>query len=83
VAAGTRIVAVVVSLECVGLQMGQAHDMALSNTYQARSDRTVAQSMATTGSPELLNGLSNKDSGRNHQLTLMDTIALGITQALP
>ena len=44
------IFGVLASLIFVGLQMKQAHEIALSNTYQSRSDATVDAMMAVTGS---------------------------------
>lgn len=69
------IFAVVASLIFVGLQMKQTHEIALSSIYQSRSDTTVGQTMATTGSPELLIALSKVYSGRDHELTLPETVA--------
>ena len=57
---------VVASLIFVGLQMKQTHEIALSSIYQSRSDTTVEQSMATTGSPELLRALAKVYGGREN-----------------
>jgi hypothetical protein len=77
---------VVASLVFVGLQMKQTHEIALSSIYQSRSDTTVEQSMATTGSPELLNALSKVYSGRDHELTMPESVAfehyLGATMTM-
>ena len=80
------IFAVVGSLVFVGLQMKQTHEIALSSIYQSRSDTTVEQTMAATGSPELLTALAKVYSGRDHELTLPETIAfeylLGATMTM-
>jgi hypothetical protein len=66
---------VVASLLFVGLQMKQTHEIALSSIYQSRSDATVEQSMATTGSPELLSALSKVYRGREHELSMPEAVA--------
>ena len=77
---------VIASLVFVGLQMKQTQEIALSSIYQSRSDTTVEQSMATTGSPELLNALSKNYSGRDHELTMPEAVAfehyLGATMTM-
>ena len=57
------IFGVLASLIFVGLQMKQAHEIALSNTYQSRSDATVDAMMAVTGS---FNSSFGALSGRQH-----------------
>lgn len=66
---------VIASLVFVGLQMKQTHEIALSSIYQSRSDTSVEQSMATTGSPELLNAISKDYTGRSHELTMPEAVA--------
>lgn len=67
---------VIASLIFVGLQMRQSHEIALSNTYQSRSDATVEAMMATTSSPELLAAISKTYRGRSDELKMSEAIAL-------
>jgi hypothetical protein len=67
---------VIASLIFVGLQMKQAHEIALSNTYQSRSDATVDAMMATTSSPELLAAISKVYEGRSDELEILEAVAL-------
>ena len=66
---------VIGSLVFVGLQMKQAQEIALSSIYQARSDASVAMSMASTNSPEVLSALAKAHSGRLDQLSMREAIA--------
>ena len=67
---------VIASLIFVGLQMKQAHEIALSDTYQSRSNGSVDAMMATTGSPELLVAISKVYAGRSEELEMPEAVAL-------
>jgi len=66
---------VIASLVFVGLQMKQAHQIALSEIYQSRSDASASISISTVGSPELLAALSKVYSGRPTEMTMPEAIA--------
>ena len=67
---------VIASLIFVGMQMRQAHEIALSQTYQARSDATTEFTMATTGSPELLSAIVKIYQGTPGEVTPVEGVAL-------
>ena len=67
---------VILSLIFVGLQMQQTHEIALSATYQARTDTAVELSMGPIGSPEYLSGAAKVNSGNVDSLTKEEHIAL-------
>ena len=66
---------VIASLIFVGLQMKQAHQIALSEIYQSRSDASTSMSMSTVSSPELLSALSKSYGGRADELTMPEAVA--------
>ena len=55
--------------------MKQAHQIALSEIYQSRSDASASISISTVGSPELLAALSKVYSGRPTEMTMPEAIA--------
>ena len=67
---------VIASLIFVGLQMQQAHQIALSEVYQSRSDASVSMSMSTVSSPELLSAVAKAYSDRHGDLTMPEAVAL-------
>jgi hypothetical protein len=77
---------VIASLIFVGLQMKQAHQIALSEIYQSRSDATASMSISTATSPELLAAISKIYSGRSTEMTMPEAVAfehyLGATMTM-
>jgi len=67
---------VILSLIFVGLQMRQTHEIALSATYQARTDTAVELSMGPISSPEYLSGIAKIFSGDEDSLTREEHVAL-------
>jgi len=67
---------VIASLIFVGLQMQQTHEIALSNTYQARAHASVERNMAAVTSPELLSAEAKIWVGKNDKLTAHEIVAL-------
>jgi len=65
----------IASLIFVGLQIRQDHQIALSGTYQARSDATVESSYAAINSPAFLNAAAKLYAGRPEDLTSQEAIA--------
>ena len=66
---------VIASLMFVGLQMRQAQQIALSDTYQARSAATVEALVAAIGSPEFLTASAKIYTNRSDELTLQEAVA--------
>lgn len=67
---------VILSLVFVGLQMQQTHEIALSATYQARTDTAVELSMGPISSSEYLSGTAKIYSGNADSLTNEEHVAL-------
>lgn len=67
---------VIASLMFVGLQMKQTHEIALSNTYQARAHASVERNMAAITSPVLLSAEAKIWIGRTDKLTAHEIVAL-------
>lgn len=66
---------VIASLIFVGLQMKQTQQIALSSTYQARSDATVESLSAAIGSPEYLSASAKVYANRSDELTMQEAVA--------
>jgi hypothetical protein len=67
---------VIASLMFVGLQMKQTQDIALSNTYLARTAIAVESNTSATTSPQYLSGMSKLYANRAGELTMQEAIAL-------
>jgi len=67
---------VIASLIFVGLQMKQAHEIALSSIYQARSDATVDSLVSAINSPEFLSAISKLYAKKPEELTSQEAVAL-------
>lgn len=63
------------SLIFVGLQIRQDHEIALSSTYQARSDATVESANAAINSPAFLNAAAKLYANRPEDLTMQEAVA--------
>jgi hypothetical protein len=66
---------VIASLIFVGLQLKQTQQIALSNTYQARSDATVQSIVAAISSPEFLSASAKIYAARPDELTMQEAVA--------
>jgi len=60
---------VIASLIFVGMQMNQTQQIALSSTYQARSDATVEALVAAISSPEYLSASAKVYANKSGELT--------------
>jgi hypothetical protein len=67
---------VIASLVFVGFQMKQTHEIALSETYQARAAASIEMNMTVTNSPELLSGMAKIYSNQLESMTSQEAIAL-------
>ena len=66
---------VIASLVFVGLQLKQTQQIALSNTYQARSDASVESLVAVMGSPEFLSASAKVYADRSDELSMQEAVA--------
>jgi hypothetical protein len=66
---------VIGSLIFVGLQMKQTQQIALSGTYQSRSNATVDSLVAVIGSPEFLSANAKIYKNKSDELTMQEAIA--------
>ncbi len=66
---------VIASLIFVGLQMKQTQLIALSSTYQARSDATVESLVAAISSPEFLSASAKIYANKSDELTMQEAVA--------
>ena len=66
---------VIASLLFVGLQLKQTQQIALSNTYQARSAASVEALVAAIGSPEFLSASAKVYAGKPNELTMQEVVA--------
>ena len=66
---------VIASLIFVGLQMKQTQQIALSGTYQARSDATVESLVAVISSPEFLSVSAKIYANKFDELTMQEAVA--------
>ena len=77
---------VIASLIFVGLQMKQTQQIALSSTYQARSDASVEALVAAISSPEFLSASAKIYTNNSDALTMQEAVAweyfLGAEMAL-
>jgi hypothetical protein len=67
---------VIASLLFVGLQMKQSHEIALSATYQARTQLAVDQNLASAGNPEFTSATAKLYSGEIDNITPEELVAL-------
>jgi hypothetical protein len=67
---------VIASLIFVGLEMRQAHGIALSSIYQARSDATVGSLVSAINSPVFLSATSKMYADKPEELTSQEAVAL-------
>lgn len=67
---------VIASLIFVGMQMKQTHEIALSSTYQARSDAAMEFLVSGVDSLTLLSAYAKTYSGRSGDLTMQEAIAM-------
>lgn len=65
----------IASLIFVGMQIKQDHEIALSSTYQARSNATVDSSIAAINSPTFLNAAAKLYADRSKDLTMQEAVA--------
>lgn len=72
---------VVASLIFVGLQMKQAQEIAISETYQSRTALTVESNAADVSNPLFLSGLSKLYTNRAAELTSQEAISLEYSMA--
>lgn len=70
----------IASLIFVGMQIRQDHQIALSATYQARSNISVESSMSAINSPEFLNAIAKIYANRLDDLTMQEAVALEYSQ---
>ena len=66
---------VIASLIFVGLQMKQTQQIALSGTYQARSDATVESLTSVINSPEFLSASAKVYANKSNELTMQEAVA--------
>jgi hypothetical protein len=66
---------VIASLVFVGLQLKQTQQIAVSDTYQARSDATVESVVAAMGSPEFLSASAKIYAGKPDELSMQEAVA--------
>jgi hypothetical protein len=66
---------VIASLIFVGLQMKQTQQIALSSTYQARSDATVESLISVISSPEFLSASAKVYANKSNELTMQEAVA--------
>jgi hypothetical protein len=66
---------VIASLVFVGLQLKQTQQIALSNTYQARSDATVESLTSAINSPEFLSASAKVYANNSNELTMQEAVA--------
>lgn len=67
---------VISSLIFVGMQMKQEHEIALSNTYQTRSDATVESLIPSISSPTFLSATSKIYANKPNELTSQEAITI-------
>ena len=65
---------VIASLIFVGLQMKQTQQIALSGTYQARSDATVESLTSVINSPEFLSASAKIYANKSNELTMQEAV---------
>ncbi len=70
------IFGVIASLIFVGLQMKQAQEIALAQTYNARAGQTIEAHAGVMGSPQHFSGMAKLYSGQRNQLTAEEFVAL-------
>jgi len=70
------IFGVIASLIFVGLQMNQAQEIAVSNSYQARTAIEVESTTSVMNSPQYLSGMSKLYARKIEDLTSQEAIAL-------
>lgn len=68
--------AVVASLVFVGLQMKQAHEIALAETYQARAEMSVNLESEASANPEFTSAMAKVYRGEAEKVTGEERIAL-------
>lgn len=66
----------IASLIFVGMQIKQDRLIAISGTYQARSDASSELTMSAISSPEFLNGMAKIYANKFDDLTMQEAIAL-------
>ena len=66
---------VIASLVFVGLQLKQTQQIALSSTYQARSDASVDSLVAAISSPEFLSASAKIYAGKSDELSMQEAVA--------
>lgn len=66
----------IASLVFVGMQIKQDHQIALSGTYQARSDASAELTMSAINSPAFLNAIAKTYTNRSDDLTMQEAVAL-------
>ena len=66
---------VIASLIFVGRQMKQTQQIALSSSYQARSDATVETLISAVNSPEFLSASVRIYANKSDELTMQEAVA--------
>ena len=67
---------VIASLLFVGLQMKQSHEIALSATYQVRTQMAIDQYLASSGNPQFTSATAKIYSGEIDTITREELVAL-------
>lgn len=66
----------IASLIFVGMQIRQDRQIAISGTYQARSDASSELTMSAISSPEFLDGMAKLNANKSNDLTMQEVVAL-------
>ena len=72
------IFALVASLIFVGLQMKQAHEIALSQAFQARSESTAETLLAMAGNEQFVSVMTKQRLGEPEKITEQEKTSFGL-----